>query len=58
MEILKHGKTYRLYSCKECHCAFSITKSDVRTDDFANEYITCPECGHVLAISPKEFSKE
>ncbi len=54
MQVIKHGNTYRTYACRECTCAFEAAKKDVVFDEYGNEYLECPECGHQIAIRPKE----
>lgn len=55
MEVLRHGKKFRILTCPECECEFQFSIKEIQNEtivvpDFeyyeSVDYIECPECGH------------
>lgn len=44
MEIIKHGCTYKEYTCNNCNCVFSVTAKDLDQ----NNNVFCPECNDCI----------
>jgi hypothetical protein len=62
MNIIKHGKFYHEATCPMCCCVFGYIdgymKTDVKTRykdlEVTAKYISCPECGHTVDVSPSK----
>lgn len=55
MEIIKHGKTYQVYTCPHCRCVFAACKIDSYKDDWdGKDWVECPECGEEIQLKQKE----
>lgn len=52
MEIIEHGKTYKILTCTYCGCVFATCEKDVYWDeslDFA--CVECPECEEKISAN-------
>ena len=63
MEIIEHGKTYKIKKCPKCKCTFGYSEKDKRKE-FVKEniqfaiincyidsyYVKCPECKNHIKI--------
>ena len=60
MEVLKHGKWYRIVTCDKCECEFQFNVKETKTK-FMEEfgyftnytYIECPECDHRIILEER-----
>lgn len=51
MEIIEHGKTYKVYTCEYCKCVFAACEKDVRWDEFLQcRCVECPECEEEIEV--------
>lgn len=62
MQVLKHGKYYRIATCRKCDCEFQFNKKEIknyfRIDDAFGyyidyDYIECPECGEQIILEER-----
>lgn len=59
MEIIKHGKSFRIATCPECECEFRFNKKEIKNRNgidenfsysYSYDYIECPECNHSIIL--------
>lgn len=62
MEVLKHGKKFRIITCSECDCEFQFAVTEIQTKKIVTpdseyyeslDYIECPECGHRIYLEQR-----
>ena len=62
MEVLKHGKKFRIIVCSECECEFQFGITEIQNERIGTpdseyyailDYIECPECGHRMYIEQR-----
>ena len=62
MEVLRHGKNFRILTCQECDCEFQFATTEMKTKTIATpdseyyesvDYIECPECGYRTYIDKR-----
>ena len=62
MEVLRHGKKFRIIVCSECDCEFQFAVKEIKTKQIAPvdseyfdilDYIECPECGHRMYLEQR-----
>lgn len=62
MEVLKHGKNFRIITCSKCDCEFQFAVKEIQTETVATpdseyyallDYIECPECGHRMYLEQR-----
>lgn len=57
--VLKHGKTYKVTTCKHCDAIVAYSQKDIRKtyscDDYfgeihdcSKEFFKCPECDEII----------
>ena len=45
MEIIEHGKTYKIFTYTYCGCAFAVCEKDIYwSKSLQNTVVMCPEC--------------
>lgn len=56
MEIIKHGKTYQVYTCPYCGCVFAACEIDACENDWdGKDWAECPECGEAIELKGMEW---